>query len=189
MSWALYALAVAAVAIAAYVVVRALRGAVAASRGPMLVECPDNHETAAVSVDVAKAALSSGFGTLSLELSQCSRWPEKAGCGQECLRQIEAQPTDCMVRSIVARWYEGTSCVLCGKPLGEIDWLERRPALLSPDLHTVQWPSVAPERLPEVLATHRPVCYSCHVAETFREQHPELVTENPWKGAGSQPAS
>jgi hypothetical protein len=42
------------------------------------------------------------------------------------------------------------------------------------------WQEVAPETLPQVLATHRPVCFDCYVAETFRRQHPELVIDNPW---------
>jgi hypothetical protein len=29
----------------------------------------------------------------------------------------------------------------------------------------------------DVLATHRPVCWNCAVAEGFRRAHPELVTD------------
>jgi hypothetical protein len=49
------------------------------------------------------------------------------------------------------------------------------------------WPDVAPETLPQVLATHKPVCFDCYVAETFRREHPELVVDNPWRQ--SQPGS
>ena len=35
------------------------------------------------------------------------------------------------------------------------------------------------EKLQEVLATHWPVCWNCHVAETFRREHPELVAHRP----------
>jgi 5-methylcytosine-specific restriction endonuclease McrA len=58
--------------------------------------------------------------------------------------------------------------------------------LIGPDHRTVQWPDVQPERLPEVLANHQPLCWNCHVAESFRQQHPELVIDNPWKAADGE---
>jgi hypothetical protein len=71
--------------------------------------------------------------------------------------------------------------VLCGKPLEEIDWLEHKPALMSPEQKTVEWHEVRAEKLPEVLSTHLPVCWNCHIAETFRREFPELVVDRPWK--------
>jgi hypothetical protein len=29
----------------------------------------------------------------------------------------------------------------------------------------------------DVFSTHRPVCWNCHVTETFRRLHPELVVD------------
>ena len=181
MSWGGYLLTAAAAAVVVAIVVRAIRLAWMKYRGPMLVECPENHETAAVGLKMGQAVVTAGFGQPRLELRQCSRWPEKEACGQECLKQIEAQPADCMVRTVVTRWYEDKSCASCGKPLGRIDWLERRPALMSPEGVTVQWPDVPPEELRAVFATHKAVCWDCHIAESFRRQHPDLVTENRWK--------
>ena len=86
------------------------------------------------------------------------------------------------MRVILTTWYAGKSCARCGKPVGEINWLAHKPALMSPERRTFEWAEVAPEQLPEVLATHRPVCWSCHLAEVFRREHPELVVERPWRG-------
>lgn len=148
-------------------------------RGERLVVCPETHKAAAVDVDAGVAARAALGGSLNLRLSDCSRWPEREGCGQDCLSQVEADPASCMVWNIVARWYADKNCALCGKPFGEIHWHDHRPALLDTEMRTVQWTEVAPEKLPEVFATHWPVCWNCHVAESFRRQHPELVVNRP----------
>jgi hypothetical protein len=124
-----------------------------------------------VEVDAVHAALSA-----KLRLEECSRWPARRNCGQECLSQIAAAPEDCLVRNILARWYAERKCAGCGQPFGQIDWLERKPALWSPG-QMLQWNDLDPESIPEALATHLPVCRNCHVAATFRLQHPELVTD------------
>jgi hypothetical protein len=69
--------------------------------------------------------------------------------------------------------------VYCGSPLGHIDWHERKPALMRPDGNTIEWHEILPEHLPDVLATHRAVCWNCHIVEGFRRQYPELVVERP----------
>jgi len=79
-------------------------------------------------------------------------WPERAGCGQECLSQIEASPGECLVRNILTKWYEGKVCAWCGQPFGEIDWAGRKPALLGADGVSIEWSEVPAERLQETLA-------------------------------------
>jgi hypothetical protein len=146
-------------------------------RGDRVITCPENQKPAGVRVDVAHAGLTTLEGKPELRLSTCSRWPEMQDCGQECLRQIETAPDGCLVRNILTKWYEGKNCVLCGKPLGEINWADHRPALLDPDRHTVQWWEVQPASVPDVLATHQPVCWNCHVVNRMMVQHPELVLD------------
>jgi hypothetical protein len=148
--------------------------------GTRVITCPENHKPAAVDVDTS-AAINSAFGTPKVSLSDCSRWPEKAGCGQECLSQIENSPADCLVRNIISRWYQGKSCVICGTGLGQTDWFEHRPALLTPEKKTLQWRDVPPERVPELLENHSPVCWNCAVAKSFHSEHPDLVVERPWR--------
>jgi len=149
-------------------------------RGKRLVTCPETQKPAAVDLDAIHLARDAAFGTPHLRLSECSRWPERQGCGEECLKQIEAAPEGCLVRRIVADWYAGKTCVICGKAVDVTEeWVGHVPALLNLEKKTVYWDKIAPERLPEVFQTHSPVCWSCHIAETFRRQHPDLVIDRP----------
>jgi hypothetical protein len=148
-------------------------------RGTRVVVCPENREVAAVEVDALHAAWSAPQGRPELRLEDCTRWPEKAGCGQDCLRQIESAPEACLVRTILSDWYRAKPCALCGRVFGEIRWHDHKPALLTPDGSLRTWSSFAPEQVRDVLADHRPVCWSCHQAESFRHDHSELVTERP----------
>jgi hypothetical protein len=146
-------------------------------RGTRVIVCPEQVEFAAVEVDAVTAALTAPYGKSDLRLESCSRWPERGDCGEACLAQIEAAPEACLLRTILTDWYQGKSCALCGKPFGEIRWMDHEPALLGSEGVTVEWRETAPELVVSVLASHRPVCWNCHVAETFRRQHPDLVTD------------
>jgi len=149
-------------------------------RGQRLVSCPETRRPAAVRVAAAKAAWRATRGSQDHELSACSRWPERKDCAQVCLAQIEEAPKACLVSTIVNRWYEGQQCVYCHKPFQTIHWHDRPPALLAwGDRKTVQWNQVPAHQLQETLGTHWPVCWSCHMAETFRREHSELVIDRP----------
>lgn len=171
--WTLVAL------VAVYLGVRIAQavGAYLAYRGERVITCPETHQPAAVEVAAGKAALKTMTGSAQIRLKDCSRWPEKRNCDQACLHQIEESPEGCLVWNIVARWYEGKECAYCHRKFGQINWHDHRPALMSPEGATVQWTEVESQNLPEVLATHAPVCWDCHVAETMRREHPELVTD------------
>ena len=69
-------------------------------RGTRVITCPENTRPAGVHVDERHAAASPRRGTPTLRLSACSRWPERQGCGQACLAQIEAWPEGCLARNI-----------------------------------------------------------------------------------------
>ena len=145
-------------------------------RGARFVKCPENHKIEAVAVDAGKAAFSASIGNPHLVLAECTRWPEMKGCGQECLRQIEYGPEACLVRNVVAHWYNGRRCAICGDSFGEIHWHDHAPALLDHDGRTVQWRDVPLAQLTAYLDTHDPVCWNCHIVQTFRLEHPELIT-------------
>jgi hypothetical protein len=151
-------------------------------RGQRLVTCPENGRAVGVEVDARHAAATTLQGRPELRLHACSRWPEKAGCGQECLRQIEAAPEECLVRRILTRWYEGKACVYCHRAFGTIHWHDYKPTLLAPDGRTVEWRELPVEQIPAALALDKPVCWNCHIAETFRREHPDLVVDRPWQG-------
>ena len=146
------------------------------ARGPRVVTCPENKQLVAVEANAASAAAGSLIGHERLRLADCTRWPEKQGCGQECLAEVEAAPDGCLVRTKVSHWYEGKPCVYCKRIFGEIPWTAHRPALLDAQGNLVEWRSLQVEKLPEILATHWPVCWDCLVLEAVRRKHPERVT-------------
>jgi len=158
-----------------------------ALRGTRLVTCPDDGRTVAVDLDLKYSAAHSLFGRPHFRLADCTRWPEKAGCGQMCLGDLEAAPHDCLARTIVARWYAGRQCAFCRHTFGDIHWHDHKPALLDASGVTRQWTDVPPDALPAILATHRPVCWNCHVAETFRREHGDLVVQRPTRPARGAP--
>jgi hypothetical protein len=167
--------------VAVFFVLRAAVSAYLEFRGKRVVTCPETKAPAAVEVDATQAAFTAVLGEPELRLKDCSRWPERQNCGQECLKQIEAAPAACLVRTMLAQWYEGKTCVYCGRPFGEINWLDHKPALMNPQRVTIEWPEIRPEEIPAALATHLPVCWNCHLTESFRREHPELILERPWK--------
>lgn len=150
-------------------------------RGQRLVTCPETRKPEAVSVAAAEAGLGAFFNEPTLRLKECSRWPERQNCGQDCLQQIETESQSCLVWNIVSKWYEGKSCVFCHKPFGTLQHWDHAPALLGPDFVTKEWRDIGPEKLAETFSSHQPVCWNCHVAETFRRAHPKLVTDRPFE--------
>jgi hypothetical protein len=148
-------------------------------RGSGVLTCPETRAPVAVRLDARRVAWTELSGDRELRLESCSRWPERRDCGQECLEAVGEAPEDCLVRTILQKWYRGSSCALCGLEFSDIGWTDHRPALLAPDRRTLTWNEVAPEKLPELLETHGRVCWNCHVAESFRSDHPELVLDDP----------
>ena len=158
---------------------RAIPGfrAYSAYRGERLITCPESHTTEAVDVAAGEAAVGTFWAEPTLRVKECSRWPERQNRGQECLQQIEADPEACLVWNIVAKWYEGKACIFCRKQFGTLHHLEHVPALLGPDHRTIEWKEFRAEQLPKIFETHQLVCWNCHVAESFRRLHPELVVD------------
>jgi hypothetical protein len=154
-------------------------------RGKMLVRCPETRRPVGVDVDARHAALHQREGKPELRLWSCTRWPERADCGQDCLSQVERGPDDCLVRNVLADWYQQRACVFCEKPFGSVDSYDhtalfsydKKPGLRSPAGVLVEWLDVPVESLLEVLGTHQAVCWDCLLTEQFRRDHPELVVD------------
>ena len=147
-------------------------------RGKFLVTCPETKRAAAVEVDTSRAALSALFGSPQLRLDDCSRWSERGPCGQPCLSQLARSPQDCMLSHVVRSWYQNKHCALCGKSFSGTDWNVHQPALLGADGRSVEWRDVPPELLPDFFLRFRPLCWDCHIVETFRRERPDLVIDN-----------
>lgn len=176
-----WVIGVAVVAIAGYFLHRAYRGlrTYFQLRGKRLVTCPESHQTAAVDIDAEQAAREAFAHKPRMQLTQCSNWPDRKDCGQQCLREVEMSPSDCLVRNIVIDWFSDKKCVYCGKSIAEVKewWVDHKPALLTPERYIIAWNEFPAEKLPELFAKCDPVCWSCSATEAFRQQHPELVTD------------
>jgi hypothetical protein len=62
-------------------------------RGTRFVTCPETHKAAVVEVAARSMGMQAIWDKRCLQLSGCTRWPMRGGCGQDCLRQIEARPS------------------------------------------------------------------------------------------------
>ncbi|HSP64484.1 MAG TPA: HNH endonuclease [Pyrinomonadaceae bacterium] len=174
-----YLFAAALVAVAIYFGVRYFVKASRRFGGGRVIICPETKSQAMVEVDARRAALTSLIGQTEIRLESCWRWPLREDCGQECLLQLDVAPAECLVRSVLMKWYRGRKCAFCEKPFGEIELIDHKPALLNPEGVTVEWAAIPISVVNDAMANYLPVCWDCHVAQTFRREHPDLVVERP----------
>ena len=194
METAAYLILIALIASASYVGVKWLVRAYSRYRGTKIVTCPETGRPAIVEIDAIHASLTSTVGLPDIRLEKCWRWPVNEQCGQECLTNLDVAPGQCLVSGVLIRWYRGKTCFYCGKPFEELQWIDHRPALQSPEGELVRWSAVPVENLSTVLETHLPVCWNCYIAQSFRRDHPDMVVYRPWRndipgGADSLSAS
>lgn len=147
--------------------------------GERVIICPETGREAMVEVDARHAALSSLLGQTDLRLENCWRWPIRQDCGQECLLQMDVAPPECLVRSVLEKWYRDKHCAFCDRPFAEIELIDHKPALLNPEGVTVEWRQVPLSAVMDAMAIYLPVCWDCHIAQSFRREHPDLVVERP----------
>ncbi len=57
-------------------------------REPKSLPCPETGLPANVQVDAGRAVRGAIFGRVRLAVQNCSRWPERAACGQGCLTPL-----------------------------------------------------------------------------------------------------
>jgi len=157
--------------------------------GERVIICPETGKQALVEIDVRHAALSSLLGQTDLRLENCWRWPLKQDCGQECLLQLDVAPPECLVRSVLEKWYLGKKCAFCERVFEEIQLIDHKPALLSPEGVTVEWAQIPLSAMNEAMATYLPVCWNCNIAQTFRREHPELVIDRNIRSGSRQSAA
>jgi hypothetical protein len=157
-------------------------------RGKRLATCPETNRPVVVEVAALAAAATAPFGLPRLRLKSCSRWPERANCDQPCMWQVRAAPFDTLLKTIRRRWYQGKACMFCRRPLDDVD-SSTRVAVRYASGVTHEWREIEDVNTPAVLATSTPVCWDCHIIETFRRERPELIVERPWKAAAQTPPS
>lgn len=174
------------VGLAAIVVAFVIRRLIMTSRawkfhGQMLVTCPETQKPAAVHVATFHAAVGEFLNRSHLELNECSRWPEREDCDQDCLCQVEQNPEEHRVWNIATKWFEGKKCALCRKPIETVSHMDHAPALMRiADRKTVEWRNLPAEQLPDAFADSLPVCWSCHMTETFLRKFPGRAVVRPF---------
>ena len=167
------------VAVAIYFAIRYFVRASKRFGGGRIIVCPETGKQATVEIDTRRAALTSLVGRADIRLESCWRWPLNQDCGQECLLQLEVGEDDCLVRGVLNKWYRGKKCVFCERPFAEIDLTDHKPALFTPEGTTVEWADVPISAVSQAMATYQPVCWNCHIAQTFYHERPDLVIERP----------
>lgn len=58
------------------------------ARDKRTLTCPETNEPASVEINAAHAAATAWGGEIDLRLKNCSRWPDRSNCRQECLSQV-----------------------------------------------------------------------------------------------------
>jgi hypothetical protein len=130
-------------------------------RGVRIVTCPETQHTAGVVIDAWHALATALTDEPEVRLKGCSRWPERAACGQECARQIAAAPQFCTIHNILREWHEGKCCLWCGKPVSPIHWTNAHPVLLT-NGQLKQWDEIPVDQLSNVLTAAQPICFPCY---------------------------
>lgn len=164
-------------------------GAYFRMRGTRIVICPETHEPAAVTIDAGHAAFSAVREKADIELTSCSQWHGEPQCDQACAAQIAAAPVETRATNILRKWFVGKTCAMCRRPIPPVHSAEQHPGLMNittPARELLSWEDIpGDEHLPAMLQSHLPVCSNCMLAETFRRQFPELVTDRPDHGRNS----
>jgi len=171
----IYVVAGIAVIVGLAFIIRALVRTYLQYRGKLLVVCPEAEKYATVEIDRPLAAITSLFGTPDLRIENCSRWPERQLCSQDCVWQIGLYPLGRPIRELLTSWYRGEKCALCGRHFGNFPLFDRL-ALLSPEGNVLGCEAVRPELFPDILYTHKPVCWECKGAKT-RSRHSDMVAK------------
>jgi hypothetical protein len=140
--------------------------------GDRVITCPETDAPVGVKIDAVTAARTALLKRPQYVVTGCTRWPEREGCNQACVPQIESSPDATLVRNLVADWYQGKRCVYCRKPIDEITG-RIVPALRTTDGVLHDWDSIAPDELPSLLNAAAAVCANCELAEDFRLRFPD----------------
>ena len=146
-----------------------------ALHGDRVVTCPETGAPAAVRFDIARAVTSDRGSTQGLPLEACSRWSERGSCEQPCA--VAAQAPESAASAMAREWAGTRTCTACGVSLLASEGAGHHFALRDASGMSREWVDIAAERLPVALTSSLPMCWNCHIAETFRREHPELVTD------------
>lgn len=79
---------------------------------------------------------------------------------------------------LLKHYFAGKQCAICKRPIPPVHGTGMKPGLLNPETHRVHsWEEIRDADLPAALETHKPVCPSCELAESFRQRFPDRVVD------------
>ena len=55
-------------------------------RNKRVMTCPETGSPAEINIDAQRAALSSAFDRPLLKIKNCTLWPKKKGCDEDCIK-------------------------------------------------------------------------------------------------------
>ncbi len=183
LAWSLFLLFLVAVAAAACVVVF-LKPDEYFARSHTIV-CPETHAPTEIKIDLALRIRTLLRGISVLRLASCSRWPERQGCDEECLLQLDLKPA--VLEHTLRKWYMGRSCGMCGRVLTEDDWRQGRFSALDRAGNFVPGNSLPLRDLPQHVSRYRPVCWPCHLHQRTRAAHPAVLFKGDRRGRQEEP--
>jgi len=142
-------------------------------RGSRVVTCPETRRPAGVTIDVGHAMVSAVWERADVRIAGCSRWPERRGCAETCVPQIEESPESTRANTLAARFFQGRVCVICRRRLGTLKNGGLQPGFMDPlTREVVPWTQVAAADLPDAIARRRPLCPECTLAESSHDPYP-----------------
>ena len=142
-------------------------------RGARVVTCPETGHAAGVTIDLGHAMASAVWERADLRIAACSCWPERRGCEEACVTQIEASPSGTSARTMAARFFEGRPCVICQRRIGPLTGAALQPGFMDTvTREVVPWTLVPTADLPDAIARRRPLCPECTLAESSRGPYP-----------------
>ena len=154
-------------------------------RGMRVVTCPETRRSAGVAVDIGHAMFSKVWEGADVRIATCSRWPDRRGCEETCVRQIQASVDGTRARTIAARFFQGRRCAICQRRIEPLGRSTSQPGFMNPvTREVVAWIHVPPQNLPDAISSRRALCPDCTVAESSR--HP-LAATRPGPRPGSRP--
>ena len=147
-------------------------------RGARVVVCPETQTQVAVNVDVGHAITTAIREKADLRLTSCSRWPERQDCDQPCVKQIEMAPADTRATTIAAHFFSRERCAICRRRIDPPGHVTLQPGFMDPATNNVErWNELPTKDLPRAIATWRPLCGNCTLAELFRQRSADRVTD------------
>ncbi len=152
------------------------------NRGRRTVVCPENRAPVTVEVDAKYAFTSALRGQEHERLQSCTRWPEKADCGQECLAQVDPSPEN--LERLLQKWYVGKNCALCNRALSPADWRRGRLALLNEKEKLFELRHMHLDEIPSALDRMAPLCWNCHQEERARQATPPRLLKGDRRKLG-----